>query len=86
MIEATNVIRTNLKVLIARENLRRAEQGEARLTMRGLAAATGLNLSSLNQLATNKTKRYDAKTIDRLCKFFQIEVGELLIREEGDEP
>lgn len=86
MTEIVNVIRTNLKVLIARENLKRAERGEPRLTMRGLAEETGLNLSSLNQFATNKTKRYDARTLDRLCKVFNVAVGELLIREEGDEP
>lgn len=73
-------VRCNLKVLIARENLKRAERGEAPVTMRKLAAETDLTLSSLSALATGKSGRIDFTTIDKLCTFFNVEVGDLLTR------
>lgn len=81
----TMPIRCNLKVLIARENLKRAERGDQPVSMRRLADDTGLALSSLALLATNKTQRIDYKTIDKLCVYFGVEVGDLLKRVSGEE-
>jgi DNA-binding Xre family transcriptional regulator len=74
-------VRCTLKVLMARENLTRAQRGEPHLTFRTLAAATNVPLSSLSLLATGKTQRIDFKTIDRLCGYFQVGVGDLLVRD-----
>ena len=73
-------IRCNLKLLIARENVRRVERGEPAVSMRRLAADTGLALSSLALLAANKPQRIDYKTIDALCSYFSVDVGDLLER------
>ena len=79
-------IRCNLKVLIARENLERAEAGRRALTMRELARETGLALSVLSNLAMNRTERVDFKTLDRICDFFHVGVGEVLVRASEQEP
>ena len=79
-------IRCNLKVVIARENLRRAEARRPPVTMRALARDTGLALSVLSKLATNRSQRVDYKTIDKLCDYFGVGVGELLVREPSQGP
>jgi hypothetical protein len=40
-----------------------------------------LPLSSLSELAAGKTTRFDAKTIIKLCRYFNIGVGDLLVIE-----
>jgi putative transcriptional regulator len=76
-------IRCVLKVLIARENLRRAESGQKAITMSQLASDTGIAPSVISTLANNRTQRVDFKTLDRLCDYFGVGVGELLVRESG---
>lgn len=78
-------IHSNLKVLIARENLRRAEAMQPALTMRGLARETGLALSVLWNLASHRSERVDFKTLDKLCSYFKVGVGELLVWEPEQE-
>lgn len=73
-------IRSNLKLLIAQENVNRAKAGKPALTMRRLASDTGLTLSSLSALATGQSQRIDYKTIDKLCAYFDVGVGDLLER------
>jgi len=73
-------IRCNLKIIIARENVRRIEHNQSSVSMRSLAKGTGLALSSLTLLAANKSQRIDYNTIDALCGYFNIDVGDLLER------
>ena len=73
-------IRSNLNLLIAQENVKRARAGQPALTMRRLARDIGLTLSSLSALATGQNQRIDYKTIDKLCAYFSVGVGDLLER------
>ncbi|MBP0016978.1 MAG: helix-turn-helix transcriptional regulator [Cyanobacteria bacterium SBLK] len=52
------------------------------LTQKALASATKLSTTTINQLYGNKFKRLDAHTIETLCNFFEIDVGDLLTMEE----
>ena len=81
-------VKSTLRLIIARENVKRAESGQAPLTQQQIANATGLPLSVVNGLATGRSQRVDFKTLDRLCSFFRVQPGELLVwepRQEGGE-
>lgn len=79
-------VRSRLRVLVASENLKRAQAGEDGLTQQQIAADAGLPLSVVNGLMTNRAQRVDYKTLDRLCRYFKCQPGDLLVYEpEGDE-
>lgn len=80
----TMPVESKLSVLIAQENLRRAQNNQPRLTLRQLAAESGVSLSVLTGLTTNRAQRIDYRTIDKLCSFFGVGVGELLERVPSD--
>ena len=44
-----------------------------------LSAATGVERATLSRLANNKTTRYSAATLSRLCEALGMEVGEILV-------
>ena len=74
----------------ARSNLftvwrnREAELGK-RITYRDAAAATGISAATLSRWASGDVDRFGAVTIQALCKYFQCQVGELILLEgEGD--
>jgi len=69
---------------MARENLKRAEAGRRPVTLRGLAREAGLTLSALSAFAAGQTRRVDFETLDKLCSYFQIGVGDLLVWEPGE--
>lgn len=73
-------VESKLSVLIAQENLRRAQKNQPKLTLRQIAAESGVSLSVLTGLTTNRSQRIDYRTIDKLCSFFDVGVGELLER------
>jgi DNA-binding Xre family transcriptional regulator len=77
-------VRCTLRLLIARENVRRAEQGQPPLSQADVAAGAKLPPSVVNGLATGRQQRVDFKTIDRLCTFFKVQPGELFIWEPDD--
>ena len=79
------MIKSNLKVLIAKENVKRAEAKQPALTIRGLARETGLTLSVVSNFAINRSTRVDYNTLDHLCEFFKVGVGEVLIHEPSKE-
>jgi DNA-binding Xre family transcriptional regulator len=72
------MIKSTLRVVVAHENARRAEQALPPLTQQALADATGISLSVINGLMTGRTQRLDFSTLDRLCTFFRIQPGDLL--------
>jgi DNA-binding Xre family transcriptional regulator len=72
------MVRSRLRVVIATENLKRAEAGRPALTQQQIADETGLPLSVVNGLATNRAGRVDFKTLDKLCKYFKVPPGDLL--------
>lgn len=72
-------VRCTLRLLIARENVRRAEQGLPPLSQAEVAANAKLPPSVVNGLVTGRQQRVDFKTIDRLCSFFKVQPGELFV-------
>ncbi len=72
-------VKSTLRLLIARENVRRAETGQPPLTQQQVATATGLPLSVVNGLMTGRSQRVDFKTLERLCSFFHVQPGDLLV-------
>ncbi len=68
------VIKANIKVLIA---TREQDTGE-KLTYERLSEGTGLSRHTIRRLAENQTARVDLTTLDKLCKFFNCDVGDLL--------
>ena len=60
----------NLAVLLAKKKLKVSDA----------VRATGISQSTLLRLYHDKTTRIDFETIEKLCDFLEIEVGDLLIR------
>ena len=40
---------------------------------------TGIATSTLSKWATNKVRKYDADTIEKLCKFLECQPGDLIV-------
>jgi len=70
-------VKSALRRLIALENLRRAEAGQPPLTQTVIARGAGVNQSVISTLVNGKSRRIDFDTIDGLCKFFNVQPGEL---------
>lgn len=75
-------IKCTLRQLMAEENLRRAKQGEPALSQQQLARETGLPPSVINGLVTGRSQRVDFGTLEKLCKRFNVQPGEILVWEE----
>lgn len=71
-----------LRVLLARVNVARAERDLAPLSLRQLAAESGVSLSVLTALNTGRNQRIDYHTIDRLLvcfnRYFRVSTADLL--------
>ncbi|HLI70556.1 MAG TPA: XRE family transcriptional regulator [Ktedonobacteraceae bacterium] len=82
-------ISCNLRLLIARANVERAKLGEPPLSLRRLAAESGVSLSVLAALHTGKNQRIDYTTIDNLLAYFhtyfEVTTSDLLSWEQGPE-
>ena len=88
MHQHSTMIRSRLSILLAQENLKRLEAGMPRLTQHQLAAETKVALAVISGLATNSQTRVDYKTMNRLCRFFKVQPGDLfeyLAEEEAAE-
>jgi DNA-binding Xre family transcriptional regulator len=79
--QTSMAVRCTLRLLIAQENVRRAQQGQPTLSQADVAASAKLPPSVVNGLATGRQQRVDFKTIDRLCTFFKVQPGELFVWE-----
>ncbi len=81
-------ITCTLREVLAQENVRRAQQHEPTLTQRQLARDTDISLSVVNNLVLGRTQRIDFRTLDRLCRYFHIQPGDLLrwTDDESDDP
>ncbi len=82
-------LRSNLRLLLAQTNVKRAERNEVSLSLRQLANETNISLSVLLALMHNRSKRIDYDTVDRLLNYFQqympVGTGDLLVWEPGEE-
>jgi len=71
-------VRSRLKLLIAERNVERVRTGQPTLTLRSLAAETGLARSTVNGLTTPRANRIDFKTLNALCRYFDVQPGAIL--------
>ncbi len=71
-------VRSRMKLLIAERNLERIKQGLPEITQRDIAAESQLPLSTVNGLITGRAGRVDFRTLNRLCRYFDVQPGELL--------
>jgi putative transcriptional regulator len=67
-------IQVNLKVLIARKE----QETRQRLSYEQLGQQTGLSKTTLHSLAAGRTAMVRFDTLDKLCKFFNCDVGDVL--------
>lgn len=79
-------ISCKLRLLIARVNVERAAQGRSPLSLRRLAAESGVSLSVLAALNTGRSQRIDYTTIDHLLAYFsayfEVNTSDLLAWEQ----
>jgi putative transcriptional regulator len=52
--------------------------GERRLSIQDVSRSTGLAYSVVFDLYHDKSKRFDRETLNKLCRFFGVTVGEIL--------
>jgi putative transcriptional regulator len=52
--------------------------GIHKLKVADLARATGLNRSTISALYDEKATRIDLETIEKLCNYFECQIGDLL--------
>ncbi|QBD77809.1 XRE family transcriptional regulator [Ktedonosporobacter rubrisoli] len=82
-------ISCQLRILLARVNLERAQQGKPALSLRRLACESGVSLSVLAALNMGRSQRIDYATLDRLLNYFSrymnVSIADLLVWERSDE-
>ncbi|TYA10947.1 helix-turn-helix transcriptional regulator [Paenibacillus faecis] len=59
--------------------------GRKRLTQRDVVRGTGLAINTVAGLYRDESKRVDLDTIDKLCKFLGVTVGEIFEYKEDEE-
>ena len=72
-------IYNRLKILIAEKELREGRK----LTYRTIAHETGVSTSTLTAYITQKINRFDALTLEALCRYFACQPGDLLTYTEN---
>ena len=69
------MIVNRFKILLAEKETRE----NRRLTYRVVSEETGLSTNILTNYAKQRVQRYDADTLETLCKYFGCEIGDLLV-------
>jgi putative transcriptional regulator len=74
-----------LSLLIARKNVELAQDGK-QLSQRQLAKNLGISLTTVNKLYNGRplTTRIDPDTVERVCAYFQCEIGDLFVLRDED--
>jgi DNA-binding Xre family transcriptional regulator len=79
-------ISCRLRLLLARVNVERAQQGKSPLSLRRLAGESGVSLSALAALNTGRSQRIDYTTMDNLLRYFNtyftVTTSDLLVWEQ----
>lgn len=82
-------ISCKFRLLLARVNVERVRQGKPVLSLRRLAEESGVSLSVLAALNTDKSQRIDYETVDQLLTYFNayftVTVNDLLTWERSRE-
>lgn len=73
-------IRYRLVDLI-REWERQHDESLGSLTFRRLAELVDLSPDTLNRIANQKVTRIDHETIEKLCRFFNCDLGDIMVLE-----
>lgn len=63
-------ISCKLRVLLAKVNVVRTDQGKPPLSLRRLSEESGVSLSVLAALNTGRSQRIDYNTVDHLLRYF----------------
>jgi DNA-binding Xre family transcriptional regulator len=78
-------LRSNLPLLMVRATIERQKQQQPKLTLERMADESGVAVSVLASLNTNKQTRIAFQTIERLLEYFNryfpTEIGDLLVWE-----
>jgi putative transcriptional regulator len=69
------MIQSRLKVLIAEKEI----ADDRKWTYENIKQATGVNVTGIHKLARGTAKLYAASTLDALCRFFDCQVGDILV-------
>ena len=79
-------ISCRLRLLLARVNVERAQQGKPPFSLRRLAGESGVSLSALAALNTGRSQRIDYTTMDNLLRYFNtyftVTTSDLLVWEQ----
>lgn len=59
---------------------------QRRLEIKEIADATGVSRQAIYKWLNNDAESLYLKTVDAFCKYFECQVGDLLIYEPDDEP
>ena len=77
-----------LRLLVAKANVERTKRGQPALSLRRLAEESGVSLSVLASLHTEKRQRIDYTTIDHLLtyfnQYFRVTAADLLVWEQEE--
>jgi|TARA_B100001964_G_scaffold114518_1_gene127726 putative transcriptional regulator len=57
---------------------RKSERDQRRITLKDIQRETGLSWGTVQAWGSYKVTRFDASVLDRLCKYFECNVGDLL--------
>lgn len=68
-------IYNRLRVLIAEKELRE----HRKLTYRTISEETKIPISTLTDYMTQKISRFDGPTLEKLCEYFSVQPGDILI-------
>lgn len=83
------MVTSHLRILLARLNVERAKRGLPALSLRGLAAESGVSVSVVTALHAGRSHRVDFATLDRLLTYFhrslQVSMDDLLAWEPAPE-
>ncbi len=67
------MIRYRLKELIANKGF----QEGRRVTLEEVAKETGVHRTTLSKIANQKGYKTNTEVLDKLCKFFNVEIGQV---------
>lgn len=67
-------IKNKLKILISEKEYREGRK----LSYRTVAEEAGISLSVLTDYTSQRVKRFDAVTLEKLCQYFECQPGDLL--------
>ncbi len=62
--------------------LQRSANLGRQVTLEEVAEQTGITVAALSRIENNKNERIDFETIQKLCTFYGVPVGDLLMIEE----